>query len=174
MPVAVLLHTPPIGAVHTWGNTCGVPVASALGFSSFMALWYDVHCVALPALLRFFSGVRNCVSTLGVCDVVHLCTTRSGLAYCTCVVNIQTGSSLTQYICHCVSPCDTYAMHVYSMYTVFRWFLVSHLRWLTTTRWKRSSKSRAYRLWISSQQTMVIRHTVGRTNKCTICGTPVV
>ena len=38
VPVDVLLHTPPIGAVHTWVNTCGVPVASALGFSSFMAL----------------------------------------------------------------------------------------------------------------------------------------
>ena len=62
VPVDVLLHTPPIGAVHTWVNTCGVTVASALGFPS-LRLNDMVHTV--------WHYLRCCVSSAGC--VNHMC-----------------------------------------------------------------------------------------------------
>ena len=53
---------------------------------------------------------------VGAYDVVHLCITRLGLAYCTYVRNRQQLFRHNGYMYHHVSPCDTSATYVYSMY----------------------------------------------------------
>ena len=116
VPVAVLLHTPPIGAVHIWVNTCGVTVHSALGFSFSMAvlIWWTLYGVT--CVVSFIQRGAQLHVAVGAYDVVHLCITRLGLAYCTYVRNRQQLFRHNGYMYHHVSPCDTSATYVYSMY----------------------------------------------------------
>ena len=84
---------------------------------------------------------------VGAYDVMHLCITRLGLACCTYVRNRQQLFRHNGYMYHYVSPCDTHAIqcHVYSMYTVFSWFLVPYLGVRPLLHEDRSGASEAYR-----------------------------
>ena len=136
VPVAVLLHTPPIGAVHIWVNTCGVTVYSALGFSFSMAvlIWWTLYGVT--CVVSFIQRGAQLHVAVGAYDVVHLCITWLGLAYCTHVRNIQQLFRHNGYMYHHVSPCDTSATYVYSMYIALLLVSRSLSRCTTTTTWR--------------------------------------